>query len=437
MVGKNNKMLRNFLSIWWLCFVMYGAEAQNIKNLRLIAGYPNYKFDIAGGEYTEAYNSAIMKIVSDSLKQELLLSDSLSNLSFIRYNYSTDYIFVLLSRKSTKANSLANQGYELKVIDTNNLDTVNYMVPPYKDYNGFSYDLFVPKFTLLRKGKAVTCAFQYYNRNIPKESSNPRTLYYNLNPYNKILKPSNAAQYKNIIAQGSSATPYLFNNISGDGIILRWDNEEKKLKIPSTEDPDPSLNISLPKNFIPPKFNRASLIINSSKVSVFYLYEYTDSTMTCRILDKTNGSWEKLTIFATGHGGKLIIKNFGEWLVGCTHVSEGLPKNHKSKLPGEEDWSNSSTIYSPSVYRLKDLYEHFYSEGYLFLYNIHTKNYIEWNTGQADSEILMVRNNIVYYRKYDKIFFAPIINDSRLGKSTLIVSGKEVPAIHFMFFTEE
>jgi hypothetical protein len=77
----------------------------------------------------------------------------------------------------------------------------------------------------------------------------------------------------------------------------------------------------------------------------------------------------------------------------------------------------------------------FYRPGILYLFNTDTENYIEWNTGQGDSEILLVQDETVYYRVFDAIYKAPIENGEKLGKSELLVKDNQVvPYIHWAFF---
>ena len=69
----------------------------------------------------------------------------------------------------------------------------------------------------------------------------------------------------------------------------------------------------------------------------------------------------------------------------------------------------------------------------MYLDNIHSKEYIEWNTGQGDSEILLVQNRMVYYRINDKIYKASIIGEDKLGKPDLLIQDERVPDIHWAF----
>ena len=70
------------------------------------------------------------------------------------------------------------------------------------------------------------------------------------------------------------------------------------------------------------------------------------------------------------------------------------------------------------------------------MYNIDSKTTINWETGYGDSEILLVQNELVYYRVNDKIYKVPIINGEKLGESELLIHDERVPDIHWAFLSE-
>ncbi|NOS90744.1 MAG: hypothetical protein HOP30_02370, partial [Cyclobacteriaceae bacterium] len=82
-----------------------------------------------------------------------------------------------------------------------------------------------------------------------------------------------------------------------------------------------------------------------------------------------------------------------------------------------------------------DFYYRYYL-GILYLLNVQTRNYIEWNTNQGDSEILLVEKDQVYYRVNDEIYNAPILNGKKLGKAKLLIKDEVVPDIHWAFLSK-
>jgi hypothetical protein len=58
--------------------------------------------------------------------------------------------------------------------------------------------------------------------------------------------------------------------------------------------------------------------------------------------------------------------------------------------------------------------------------------------GQGDSEILLVQDETVYYRVFDAIYKAAIIDGKSLGEPELLVKdGQIVPQIHWAFLKKE
>ena len=67
------------------------------------------------------------------------------------------------------------------------------------------------------------------------------------------------------------------------------------------------------------------------------------------------------------------------------------------------------------------------------MFNIKTKQYIELETGQSDSEILTIKDFNIIYRVYDKIFSGKISGNQIINKKVLI-EGKGIEFINLAFF---
>ncbi|MFQ3579709.1 MAG: hypothetical protein SNJ71_06190 [Bacteroidales bacterium] len=174
-----------------------------------------------------------------------------------------------------------------------------------------------------------------------------------------------------------------------------------------------------------------------------------------QIKNKVTGEWH----FKIFKGGRTLVVGFGSWLAanvadynrGTYFLEMGKPIEYDFKrvTPGlenrrplfasaeeEEKFYGESESFDQRNGWFGDYYP-----GILFLYNVETKKYIEWNTlenekPQGDSEILLVENEIVYYRINDKIYKAPIINGEKLGTPELLVQDPRVPDIHWAFISE-
>lgn len=142
-------------------------------------------------------------------------------------------------------------------------------------------------------------------------------------------------------------------------------------------------------------------------------------------------------------GSYRSIRAFGSWITGNQTYVGTLGINNKSiigtEVPGKkyrnQEYSNFS---SPADFRFEKL--KIYPTGILFLYDINSKKYFEWQATengepQGDSEILLVRNNEIYYRINDKIYKRLIIN-SKLGNEQLLLQDEMVTSIHWAFLSE-
>ena len=126
---------------------------------------------------------------------------------------------------------------------------------------------------------------------------------------------------------------------------------------------------------------------------------------------------------------------FDNWLVG--EVINYYSNKSKAQTPGAKYRSRSMRgTGMPMDFLFEE--KKIYCPGTLFLFNLKTKKYIEWQTyqngePQGDSEIVLVEDNVVYYRINDEIYKASILDGEKLGKAVLIVKDSRVPDIHWAF----
>lgn len=149
------------------------------------------------------------------------------------------------------------------------------------------------------------------------------------------------------------------------------------------------------------------------------------------ILDKKTNEWR--TVQFTG--GRTGVRGFGPWLAGYVADEEravespGKEKRRKvSKFPSKEDMTASGT---PVDWRFEDF--RIFCPGILFIYNAQTQHNYTIETGQGDSEVLLVEGDTVYYRVNDEIFEAKIAKE-KVEAGKLIAKDEVVPDIHWAFF---
>lgn len=419
--------MKKFVTLIFLTIISFSGITQDEKNsYNFVAGYPNHTPPIY--ERGIAYNSAILQIKNDTLVEKMVLCDSMHLQYFMRFYPTINKLSMVNARKNQLYATSITIGYKHILLNTHDLDTNVMYIPDTLNAFNMKYEFFDHDFNLLINISSLNYSIKYNNFDIPKDGHKPRIIYSLLNKNGKV-EISNPSHYRNVLSNGNSAGLYLGYN--HDALKLQGDPKNNVLRIPSSLEEDSIFHFSLPKDVDISKHG-GFLLVNNKNVSVLYLYEYTEDYKIYRIYNKQSKQWDKIKLGR----GRMCIKNFGEWLVGMDNInSSRIPWDPSDKQPGQEIWSKERTKYSPSIYDILQEYEYFTSKGDMFLYNINSKKWIRFNTKQADSEILLLKNNTVYYRTYDKIYSAKIVNGKRLGEPKLIIQHKFVPAIHFMFIS--
>jgi hypothetical protein len=115
----------------------------------------------------------------------------------------------------------------------------------------------------------------------------------------------------------------------------------------------------------------------------------------------------------------------------------GESYDFKREIPGYEDrdpilYDWPTGIWGDCFDERAQNFRTYYS-GLLYLFNVHTKDYIEWDTKQGDSEVLLVQDGMVYYRINTKILKSAIVGNKELGTSELLIDDVRVRDIHWAY----
>ena len=137
-------------------------------------------------------------------------------------------------------------------------------------------------------------------------------------------------------------------------------------------------------------------------------------------------------------------RQINDWLVGYEAYSYSLGYYQKIRkhgsIPGKE-FRKDSSLYGIPFDERANWYK-IYPEGVLYIYNINSGKYIEWEAlenghRQGDSEVLYIEDEMVYYRINDKLYRAKILNGEKLGKSELLVQDDRIVDVHWLFLVKE
>lgn len=129
------------------------------------------------------------------------------------------------------------------------------------------------------------------------------------------------------------------------------------------------------------------------------------------------------------------IKMIDSWLIGAA-VSDARGR----ESPGAQ--LRRAYHADAAKHRLREekmptdsVFEHAgtYVPGILFLLDTAKGRYFEIRTDQGDSEILLVREDSVYYRINNSLFVAPL-NAGSIGPGRLLVTNDAIPDVHWAFW---
>lgn len=142
------------------------------------------------------------------------------------------------------------------------------------------------------------------------------------------------------------------------------------------------------------------------------------------VFNKKNQEWQRVRF----PGGRTLIREFGPWLGGFV-----ADDRREEESPGKEIRDQimmRNQFPRPFRYRAEDA--RIYCPGILVLYNADTQQHYEIQTGQGDSEVLLVDDKTVYYRVNDEIHRAEIGTD-RVTEGSLLAKEDHIVNIHWAF----
>jgi hypothetical protein len=399
----------------------------NTQNIYFISGHPFRNI-------STQFPSIVYKYQGDTLASKLQISNEDLQLEFVKVYPDQGIVSAMTCEYKTEVNQET-----LCIIHTNRPDTV------YRIKIKFPKNMKCNHTNLigLNDNEVFEC-FECFDKNNMQKPMNERTVKeYCLNVYNFSKKELTPDDYRNVIIIGSPASA-----IEGWDYIQLYSNAKNgKLILPVTPDTlkCPILSYELPDSLQLKKEKLLAMLVNNNNYSVIVVDRKSSSISelgesVLYIYNKINNKWYVFKI----KGDNDSMRGFGNWIAGSV-VSNNVKLifNEKGQLkdkieynrisPGKEKRRQEGTKYGTYFDMRTGFY---YYPGILYLLNINTQKYIEWNTGQGDSEILLVQDEIVYYRVNDEIYKANIINGEKLGQSELLIKDERVPDIHWTFITE-
>jgi len=154
------------------------------------------------------------------------------------------------------------------------------------------------------------------------------------------------------------------------------------------------------------------------------------------VLDKHTHHWRNLELPTTVSTLTYApVRVFGNWLV--TTVMDWSPAPGRpsaaSLKPGNEQRAPMYTAGSSIGAAYERHFLHIRIPGQMAIWNLADGRRLTLNTGQQDSEVLLIaKNGSMLYRVNDAIYSTRIKGD-RIGKPTLLVKARDATSIHWAF----
>lgn len=204
------------------------------------------------------------------------------------------------------------------------------------------------------------------------------------------------------------------------------------------QDPTGKIAFSSPDTYLPLQVVNKDYIIYRSD----FVIDTLNGQQKFAFFDGDTRQWHETPFFK---GFSLAgLKHFGSWLAGYVSFEYQWGYEQRMKkyggIPGKE-FRNQENEYGYSFDERINMFKQF-PEGVLYLYNMRTSKYFEWEAledgrRQGDSEILLVEDEVIYYRINDKIYKRTILNGKTLGEAVLLVQDSRIPDSHWLFLVNE
>ena len=395
-----------------LVVMMNNVYSQNLFLLKATPYEDPYEFD-------SEFSAGIFRYKPDSLKLEKVLNLAAydNRVQSIQHYYNENLIVI---QKKTK-----KFDFNMTIINTAKFDTLLItkaaMCPA--PYSYMEYKIFNTE-----KEEKKFC-FKCWSSEIEKKIHLKGENLYDNNGVVEFY----AENYKNIILSGT-----LVNSDYGDYLRVVSEPNNGNLRIPVTNkiDERPIFPLILPEPLQLGEKRFISILINNKNQFVLHLdfMEHIANQLgqtRLAIFDYTTQEWHQLTI----KGNQPNINSYGDWLAGTVSEYTGRDYDTNEESPGKKE---REALNSQNEFNAEKRFAYFriFKPGILYVFNTSTKKYIEWETEQGDSEILLIHNQDIYYRVNDEIYVVPIINGEKLGKETLLIKDIEVLDIHWGFISD-
>ena len=243
-------------------------------------------------------------------------------------------------------------------------------------------------------------------------------------PCSKSFLPLGASELRSVVIHGYSGVA----DVGSSDIMGVFPDATGRIKIrwPGAGETDFGCNAPAGMLAHDPPSETAVVINNSELLSLLNTPDRTrKQRQRTLVLRKSDKTWHRVSVPTERFDWQ---RGFGKYIA----ITEAHAKSTASpESAGRAEWRNTVAKMGPSVStRLDDANVVF--SGRLYLYDIDTERVYTISTNQGDSEVLLVENNVAYYRASDRLYSVPI-TEKGLGTAQLLATDEAVRDAHWAF----
>ncbi|MDO8270410.1 MAG: hypothetical protein Q7U82_00615 [Gammaproteobacteria bacterium] len=181
------------------------------------------------------------------------------------------------------------------------------------------------------------------------------------------------------------------------------------------------MNWTLPDELMLKREDTIFQVVNNNEVRLITTPTLATSAngdrTTLYAYDKTSEAWSSITV----NGNRLRVRGFGEWIA-------------TEEAYRETELNNVTFDFAPGTFLAPEeriAYSQMRQTGRLYLYNVSSKAFVEYMTGNPDSEVLLIDGDDIYIRVGDELIKGQIAGDQLVDQEVL-VKAPEVLNLHWL-----
>jgi len=242
-------------------------------------------------------------------------------------------------------------------------------------------------------------------------------------PCDRSFAPISPSEVKHLVASGaagvaeSGGSDWMPAGVAPDGTVTRFFG--------------PGLAAYFDYRVPPPMFSdlkeRSTIIVaNNRQLFAISLIDYPrPNSRRLAVFRKSDKTWHRMPDFTESTD---YLRAFGSFIAS---VAASPKSTAKGESAGRSEWRTQIAKTGPSI---SGMFAESYAifPGHLYVYDVETDRTYSINTGQGDSEVLLIEKGVVYYRASDRLYGAAVSGAS-LTPGRLLATSEAIRDAHWAF----